>query len=70
MIIECAWEHNGDGSLLYASSVVGAFTRSSSKEEAIGKMPREINSFFSCAVKMRLLQLNIAVQRDFNCLPL
>lgn len=46
MIIECVWEHNGDDSMLYASNVVGAFTRGPSKKEALRKMPQEINSFF------------------------
>ena len=45
MIIDCVWEHNGKDSILYASNYVGAFTRGSSKEEAIQKMPEEIRRF-------------------------
>ena len=42
MRIDCVWEHNGNDSILYANSFVGAFTRGTSKEEAILKMPQEI----------------------------
>ena len=45
MKTECVWEHNGNDSLLYSSNYIGAFTRGATKEEAIGKMPREIASF-------------------------
>ena len=45
MKIKCVWEHNGDDSILYAGSFVGAFTRGASKEEAIRKMPDEIRRF-------------------------
>ena len=44
MKIECVWEHNGDDSLVYASNIIGAYTRGASKEEAFRKMPREILS--------------------------
>ena len=42
MTIECVWEHNGGDTLLHAGNVIGVFTRGSSKEEALGKMPREM----------------------------
>ena len=45
MKIRCVWEHNGDDSLLYADSFVGAFARGSSLEEAKLKMPEEIRRF-------------------------
>ena len=45
MKINCVWEHNGDDSILYADSYVGAFSRGASKEEAIRKMPEEIRRF-------------------------
>lgn len=45
MRINCVWEHNGDDSILYANNFVGAFTRGTSKEEAILKMPEEIRRF-------------------------
>lgn len=47
MIINCVWEHNQNDSLLYSSNVVGAFTRGSTREDALSKMPLEIKSFFT-----------------------
>lgn len=46
MIVRCVWEHNKNDSLLYASNVIGAFTRGASKKEALYKMPKEVNSWF------------------------
>ncbi len=46
MIVHCVWEHNKNDSLIYSSNVIGAFTRGASKEEALGKMEREIESYF------------------------
>ena len=45
MKIECVWEHNGNDSILYSCNITGAFTRGTTKEEAIGKMPHEIASY-------------------------
>ena len=45
MIVPCIWEHNGNDTLLYAQDFPGAFTRGSSLEEALGKMPDEIRRF-------------------------
>ena len=45
MIVNCVWEHNGNDSILYADTFVGAFTRGASKEEAMLKMPEEIRRF-------------------------
>lgn len=45
MNIQCVWEHNGDDTLLYSDSVVGAFARGESREAALKKMPSEIRSF-------------------------
>jgi hypothetical protein len=47
MKIYCVWEHNQNDSLLYSSNVIGAFTRGTSKEEALEKMPGEISSYFA-----------------------
>lgn len=46
MKIKCVWEHNGNDSLLYAENCVGAFTRGASVEQALRKMPGEIQSYF------------------------
>ena len=45
MKVTCVWEHNGNDSILYADNFVGAFTRGTSKEEAMLKMPEEIRRF-------------------------
>ena len=47
MKIKCIWEHNGDDSLIYAENCVGAFTRGSMPDSALGKMPEEIRSYFA-----------------------
>ena len=45
MKIKCAWEHNGDDTLLYAVDDIGAYTRGESLETAKAKMPGEIVSY-------------------------
>lgn len=45
MKIRCVWEHNGSDTLLYADNFVGAFTRGETKEIAMGKMRREVESY-------------------------
>lgn len=45
MKIQCVWAHNGSDSLLFAVNYPGAFTRSASREEALQKMPAEIEAF-------------------------
>lgn len=45
MKIRCVWEHNGNDSILYADSFIGAFTRGASKDLAVQKMPSEIKSY-------------------------
>lgn len=45
MKIKCVWEHNGCDSLLYSANYVGAFTRGTTKEIAISKMPQEIITY-------------------------
>lgn len=47
MLVDCVWEHNGDDSLIYASNIVGAFSRGKNKDEALEKVPYEVKSFFS-----------------------
>ena len=42
MKINCAWEHNGDSTLLYAVEQVGAYARGRSLTEALDKLPDEI----------------------------
>lgn len=45
MKVRCVWEHKGDDSLLYSDDFIGAFTRGSSREAALAKMPDEIASY-------------------------
>lgn len=45
MVFACLLEHNGPDSLLYCTSLPGAFTRGATPEEALAKMPDEIRSF-------------------------
>ena len=47
MKILCVWEHNGGDSLLFADTFAGAFTRGTSRESALEKMPAEICSYIS-----------------------
>lgn len=45
MVIYCAWEHNGNDTLLYTTNFIGAYTRGESLEIAKAKMPQEILSY-------------------------
>lgn len=45
MIVNCVWEHNGKDTLLYATNLIGAYTRGESLEIAKAKMPQEIVSY-------------------------
>lgn len=47
MKIRCVWEHNGNDSILYADNFIGAFTRGTSKDAAVQKMPSEIKSYLA-----------------------
>lgn len=45
MKIRCAWEHNGDDTLLYAVNCPGAYARGASREQAVEKLPEELRSY-------------------------
>ena len=45
MSISCVWEHNGDDTLLYCVDFPGAYSRGSSLQEAVDKIPSEIHSY-------------------------
>ena len=51
MILRCLWEHNGDDTLLWALDYPGAFTRGSSLDGALKKMPAEIAAYLTRAGK-------------------
>lgn len=40
-VLPCAWEHNGEDSLVYALELPGVSARGGSRIEALGKLPRE-----------------------------
>lgn len=42
---KCAWEHNGDDSIIYSADYIGAYARGESREAALEKMPGEITSY-------------------------
>lgn len=46
MKIRCAWEHNGDDTLLYAVNCPGAYARGASREQAVEKLPEELRSYW------------------------
>ena len=45
MKIKCAWEHNGNDTLLHAVNCVGAYARGANRELALRKMPEEVISY-------------------------
>ena len=45
MKIRCIWEHNGNDSILYSDTFIGAFTRGASRELALEKMEQEVTSY-------------------------
>ena len=45
MKIRCVWEHNGNDSILYSNNFVGAYTRGETKDIALQKMAKEIESY-------------------------
>ena len=64
MIINCVWEHNGNDSILYASNFIGAFTRGASKEEAMLKMPEEIQRYQSWLGETPLDDFDIEIVQE------
>ena len=45
MTVNCVWEHNGNDTLLYASDLLGAYTRGKSLDVAAEKMEQEVLSY-------------------------
>ena len=45
MTANCVYEHNGDDTLLYAENFTGAYTRGSTLDIAVSKIPEEICSY-------------------------
>lgn len=66
MKIECVWEHNGNDTLLYAANLPGAYTRGTSKETALEKMPAEANSYLRW-VGEAAENFTIEIVQDASC---
>lgn len=49
MNVKCVWEHNGGDTLLYATNLIGAYTRGASKEIALDKMQEEARDYLRWA---------------------
>lgn len=47
MKIECAWEHNGNDTLLYAINFPGAYTRGKDLDTAAAKIEAEVASYLT-----------------------
>lgn len=45
MNIRCIWEHNGNDTILYSDNYIGAFTRGATKDIALSKMKKEVESY-------------------------
>lgn len=64
MIYPCVWEHNGKDSLLYATSLPGAFSRGPNLETAIEKMPNELRSYLAWVGLPITDEIEIAIMED------
>lgn len=64
MKTECVWEHNGDDSILYSGNFIGAFTRGASKDEALRKMPREIEAYSAWSGKPFAAPFDVEITQE------
>lgn len=64
MKVKCAWEHNGDDTLLYAVNCPGAYARGWDKEQALRKMPGEIRSYLRWSGKPALEDIEVEVVQE------
>lgn len=60
------WEHNGDDTLLYSEECIGAFTRGANLDEAIEKIPDEINSYLNWGKKPTLENITVEIIQEMN----
>ena len=60
------WEHNGDDTLLYSGECIGAFTRGANLDEAIEKIPDEINSYLNWRKEPTLENITIEIIQEKN----
>ena len=60
------WEHNRYDTLLYSDECIGAFTRGANLEEAIEKIPDEINSYLNWRKEPALENITIEIIQEKN----
>ena len=60
------WEHNGDDTLLYSGECIGAFTRGANLDEAIEKIPDEINSYLNWRKEPTLENITLEIIQEKN----
>lgn len=60
------WEHKGDDTLLYSGECIGAFTRGANLDEAIEKIPDEINSYLNWRKETALENITIEIIQEKN----
>ena len=63
-MIKCVWEHNDDGTLLYAVDYVGAYTRGETLDVAMGKMPNEIASYLKWRGEENIGKFEIVIAQE------
>ena len=66
MKVQCAWEHNGNDTLLYAIDYIGAYTRGESLEIAKAKMPVEITSYLKWLGEDTIEGIEIVIADENN----
>ena len=60
------WEHNRYDTLLYSGECIGAFTRGANLDEAIEKIPDEINSYLNWRKEPTLENITIEIIQEKN----
>lgn len=68
MNIRCIWEHNGNDSILYSDNYIGAFTRGATRDIALDKMEKEVQSYLRWKKEdiPELLVTEIIQQKESN----
>ena len=67
MKIACAWEHNGNDTLLHAITCPGAFTRGANFAAAIEKMPVEVRSYLLWKGVPTPQEIAVEIAEDYPC---
>ncbi len=67
MKIECAWEHNGNDTLLYAVNLPGAYARGINIETAMEKMVLEVRSYLRWRGDSAPDSISVEIVQDATC---